>query len=123
MTLIIIVFGLMTLLAGVVLIVNPEAILGLLRSHLEKVSLQVLAVGVRVILGILLILYADASRYPLIIAIIGWLSIVAAATFSIIGRRRFVSLMTWALSLLNPYGRVGGLIAMGFGGFLVYAFV
>lgn len=123
MTSLIIAFGLMTFLAGVIIVVNPEIIFGIIRNNLEKVSLQVLAIGIRVVLGILLIQYASQSKFPTVIEIIGWLSIAAAVTFSLIGRRRFLSLMTWALSLLKPYGRVGGLIAMAFGGFLIYAFV
>ena len=123
MTSLIIFFGLVTFLAGVIIVVNPEIIFGLLRNNLEKVSLQVLAIGIRVVIGILLIQYASESKYPTIIEIIGWLSIAAAVTLSVIGRRHFLSLMSWAFSLLKPYGRVGGLFAMTFGGFLIYAFV
>jgi hypothetical protein len=112
----------MTFLAGVIIVVNPEIIFGLIRSNLEKISLQVLAIGIRVVIGILLILYASESKFPTIIEIIGWLSIVAAVIFSVIGRRHFLSLMSWAFSLLKPYGRVGGVFAMMFGGFLIYAF-
>ena len=123
MTSIIIIFGLIVFLAGVIIVVNPEIIFGLLRKNLEKVSLQVLAIGIRVVIGILLIQYASESKYPTIIEILGWLSIAAAVTFSVIGRRRFLSLMSWAFSLLRLYGRIGGLFAMAFGGFLVHAFV
>jgi len=31
--------------------------------------------------------------------------------------------MLWAFSLLKPYGRIGGLFAIAFGGFLVYAYI
>jgi hypothetical protein len=123
MTSIIIFFGLMVFLAGAIIVVNPEIIFGLLRNNLEKISLHVLAIGIRIVIGILLIQYASESRYPTIIEIIGWLSIAAAVIFSVIGRRRFLSLMSWAFALLKPYGRVGGLFAMAFGGFLVHAFV
>ena len=123
MTYIIILFGLATLLAGVVIVINPEAIFGVLRKHYEKVSLHVLAVVIRVVLGILLIFYASESKFPIIIEILGWLSLVAAFIFAIIGRQHFLNLMNWAFSLLKTYGRVGGVFAMVFGGFLVYAFV
>jgi hypothetical protein len=122
MTSLIISFGLLVFLAGVIIVVNPEIIFGFLRNNLEKVSLQVLAIGIRVVLGILLIHYAGQSKYPTIIEILGWLSLAAAVTFSVIGRRRFLRLMSWAFTLLRPYGRVGGLVAMAFGGFLVHAF-
>jgi hypothetical protein len=123
MTSIIIFFGLLVFLAGAIIVVNPEIIFGFLRDNLEKVSLNVFAIGIRVVLGILLIQYADESRYPAIIEILGWLSIAAALIFLVIGRRRFLSLMSWAFSLLKNYGRVGGLVTMAFGAFLVHAFV
>jgi hypothetical protein len=113
----------MTFLAGLIIVFDSEIIFGLLRKNLERVSLQVLAVGIRLVLGILLVRYADESKYPTIVEVLGWLSIAAAATFTVIGRQRFLSLMTWALSLLKPYGRIGGVFAMAFGGFLVHAFV
>jgi hypothetical protein len=123
MTPIIVFFGLLIFLAGIIIVINPDTIFGVLRNNLEKVSLHVLAVGVRVVIGILLILSASASKYPTIIAILGWLSLVAAATLFVIGRRRFLRLMCWALSLPQPYSRISGLVAMAFGGFLVHAFL
>jgi hypothetical protein len=58
MTSIIIFFGLLVFLAGAIIVVNPEIIFGFLRDNLEKVSLNVFAIGIRVVLGILLIQYA-----------------------------------------------------------------
>lgn len=123
MTSIILFFGLMVFLAGAIILVNPEIVFGLLRNNFEKVSLQFLAIGVRAVIGILLIQYANQSKYPIVIELLGWLSIAAAITLGVIGRRRFLSLMSWALSVLKKYGRVGGLFAMAFGGFFVHAFV
>lgn len=123
MTFIIMLFGLLVFLTGLIIVVNPELIFGVLRNNLDKVWLQIVAIGVRLIIGVLLILNAGASKYPIIIEIIGWLSIVAAVTFTVIGRRRFLAIMSWAFSLLKPYGQFGGLGAMAFGGFLVHAFL
>ena len=67
--------------------------------------------------------FSGASRYPFAIEIIGWISIIAAMFLSIIGRDNFKRLMSWALSLKKPFGRVGGFIAVCLGAFLVYAFV
>ena len=119
----IILFGVLTLLAGMVIVVNPDSVFGLLKQHVGSLALHVLAVGVRVLIGILLILEAESSRFPLVIEVIGWLSIIAAVVFALIGRCRFQRLMRWALSLAKPYGRIGGIIAIGFGAFIVYAFV
>ncbi len=123
MTALIILFGALILLAGSIIVINPDLIFGLLNRHANSLGLHVLAVVVRVIIGVLLIVEAEVSRFPLVIEIIGWLSIAAAAVFALIGRRNFLRLMNWALSLTKPYGRIGGMIAIGFGVFLIYAFV
>ncbi len=123
MTDIIIIFGALILIAGIVILLRPEIIFGFLRTKLDKPELQVLAVAVRLVLGILLIDQSNASRYPFVIEIIGWLSIVAAVLLGVMGRHNFKRLMFWALSLVRTYGRVAGVLATAFGSFLVYAFI
>ena len=123
MTILILIFGALTLLAGIIIIINPENIFGLFKKHTEKLELQILAIMVRLILGALLIYQSGASKYPLAIEIIGWLSIVAAIFFTVIGRNNFKRLISWALYLAKPFVRVGGVAAVCFGAFLVYAFV
>jgi len=123
MTLLIIIFGALTLLAGIVIVINPDIIFGFLRNNLDKLELHILAVVVRLVLGVLLIDQSNVSRFPFVIEIIGWLSIVAAIFFGAMGCRNFKRLMTWALSFLEKFGRVGGILAAAFGSFLIYAFV
>ncbi len=123
MALLIIIFGALTLLAGIVIVINPEIIFGLLRKKLGNLELHILAVVVRLVLGVLLIYQFNVSKFPFVIEIIGWLSIVAAIFFGVMGRRNFKRLMSWALSFLKTFGRVGGALAAAFGSFLIYAFV
>ena len=123
MTLLIIIFGALTLLAGIVIVINPEVIFGFLRRNLDKLELHVLAVVVRLVLGVLLIYQSNVSKFPFVIEIIGWLSIVAAIVLAVMGRRYFNRLMSWALSFVKTSGRVGGVLAMAFGAFLIYSFV
>jgi len=123
MTLLIILFGVLIMMAGIVIIINPETLFGFLRNNSEKLVLQVLAIIVRVMLGLLLIYQSSESRYPLVIEVIGWLSLAAAIFLAVIGRRNFSRLMSWALSFVKPYGRVGGILAAAFGAFLVHAFI
>ena len=123
MSVVIVIFGLLTLLVGMVIIINPEIVFGYLRRHLEKLGLHIIAIVVRLVLGALLIYLAGVSRFPLVIEVLGWLSIIAAITFAIIGRNNFINLISWAMSFQKPYGRVGGFIAVCLGAFLVYAFV
>lgn len=123
MTLFIMIFGALICVAGLVILVNPESIFGPIRRNSDGIGLQVLAVVVRLVLGVFLVLEADASRFPHLIEVLGWLSIFAALLLLVIGRARFKRLMTWSLSKVKPLGRPAGLLAMVFGAFLVYAFV
>lgn len=123
MTILIVIFGVLILMSGIFILLNPEAIFGYLRNNSEKLELHILAVVVRVVLGVLLIYQSGESKYPFVIEIIGWLSIVAAIILAVIGRRNFSRLMSWALSFVKPLGRVGGVLAAAFGAFLIYAFV
>jgi hypothetical protein len=123
MSILIIIFGALTLLAGMVIIANPEAIFGLLEKHIEKLWLQVVAVAVRLLLGILLIYLSSVSKYPIAIEIIGWLSIVAASVIALMGSGNFNRLIAWVLNLTRPIGRIGGVLAVIFGAFLIYAFI
>ena len=123
MTVLIIIFGALTLLAGIVIVINPEVIFGFLRNNLDKLVLHIIAVAVRLVIGVLLIYQSSVSKFPFVIEIIGWLSIVAAIFLSVMGRRNFNRLMSWALSLSKPLGHVGGVLAVAFGAFLIYAFV
>lgn len=123
MTLLIIIFGALTLLAGIIIVINPEIIFGFLRNNLERLVLHILAVVVRLFLGVLLIVQSSISKFPLAIEVIGWLSVVAALFLAVMGRRNFNQLMSWALTYVKSVGRVGGVLAMVFGTFLIYAFV
>ena len=123
MTIFIIVFGALTCLAGIVILINPEIVFGLLRKNSGKIELHVLAEAIRLVLGAFLIYQSGASKYPFVIEIIGWLSIAAAVFFAVMGRNNFIKLMAWALSQVKSLGRFGGVFASAFGAFLVYAFV
>ncbi|MDB4223238.1 hypothetical protein N9850_05665 [Granulosicoccus sp.] len=123
MTISIILFGTLVLLAGILLLVNPEIIFGFLRDSIENRAVHLIAVMVRLIFGILLITQSSVSRFPLGIEILGWVFIVAGCCLALIGRNKFRNLMSWVLIKFKPFGRLTGVIAIGFGGFLVYAFL
>ncbi len=123
MNYIIILFGAATLIAGIIIVINPETVFGPIRRNSEALSLHILAVVVRIVIGAALIIYAPESKYPTAILILGWVSIVAAAVLGIMGRTNFRRLMSWALGLSASFGRVGGFLAILFGGFLIHAVI
>ncbi len=123
MNYIIMLFGTATIVAGIIIVINPESVFGLMRRKLESLGLHILAVVVRIIIGVALIICAAESKYPTTILILGWISIVAASVLGIMGRTNFRRLMSWALSLKPSFGRIGGFLAILFGGFLIHAVV
>ena len=123
MNYIVILFGAATLVAGIIILINPETVFGLLHRKSDSLGMHILAVVVRIILGVALILCAAGSKYPTAILIIGWVSIAAAAVLGLIGRANFKKLMSWALGLTDSFGRISGFFAVLFGGFLIYAVI
>ena len=123
MNYIIMLFGAATIVAGIIIVINPESVFGLMRRKLESLGLHILAVVIRIIIGVALIMCAAESKYPTAILILGWISIVAASVLGIMGRTNFRRLMFWALSLKPSFGRIGGFLAILFGGFLIHAVV
>jgi hypothetical protein len=123
MNYIIVLFGTAIIVAGVIIVINPETVFGLIRRKSESLSLQILAVVMRIIIGVALIMWATESKYPTTILIIGWISIVAASVLGIMGRTNFRRLMSWTLSFSSSFGRIGGFLAILFGGFLIHAVV
>jgi len=119
----VIVFGVFLILAGVSLLLKPQFIFGILRSNLENVWLYVGAILVRLALGYLLISAAGISKYPAVITAIGWIGVIAAVVFLAIGLNRFRKLMSWVISVWEPYGRPGGIGSVLFGIFLIVAFL
>ena len=116
-------FGFTTAIAGIIIVINPDLVFGLLRRKLESFGLHILAVVLRIIIGVALIMYAEESKYPAAILVLGWISIVAASVLGIMGRTKFKRLMSWALSLKPYLGRIGGFFAILFGSFLIYVVV
>ena len=123
MSVLIIIFGALMLLAGITIIINPDSIFGLIKNNIEKLMLQITAIVVRLVLGALFIYYSGISKYPLAIEILGWLFIFAAVILTVIGRNNFMRVISWLLPLTKPLGRVAGVFAVCFGAFVIYAFI
>lgn len=123
MTILIIIFGILMLLAGILLLSNPDIIFKVLRENADKPWLHIAAVLVRLLLGSLLLFQASISKLPVTMEIIGWLAIFAAIVLMVIGRNNFKRLITWVFSLFKPFSTIGGMLALCFGTLLIYAFV
>ena len=123
MNYVIILFYTATIVAGIIIVINPEMVFGLIRKNLDSLGMHILTVVVRAILGVALIMCAAESKYLTAVLILGWITIVAAFFFGIMGRTNFKRYISWALSLPNSFRRIGGFLAILFGGFLVHVVV
>ncbi|MBT8085811.1 MAG: hypothetical protein HKN35_04215 [Woeseia sp.] len=122
MTLILIFFGFLVIFVGGVMIVRPIIVADLLKNNTDKLALHVLGVVVRLLLGGLLLYFGNVSKFPHVMQVLGWISLAAGVVLALMGRQRFIRLMDWAMSLVDPYLRIAGVFAALFGAFLVYAF-
>jgi hypothetical protein len=114
-------FAAATTIAGIVMVFNPDTLFNPIRKRYTAPGMHVLAVLLRIILGIALVSCAPASRYPILIQIIGWITLLAALVLGVMGRANFKHLVAWALGMPGSFLRVGGLVAAFFGAFLIYA--
>lgn len=123
MTILIFAFATFMLLVGLIIIINPSMIFKIIRKNSSKIWLYTVAILARLLLGILLVYQASASKFPPAIDLLGWIIIVSAIIFILIGRKKFMRLISWATKLVRPFSRFAGVLAIVFGGFLIYAFV
>jgi hypothetical protein len=121
MQILIILFGLLIIAMAGWMAVKPETFTAFLLRHAGSLWMHLLAAGVRIVMGIALILYADWSRFPLALEILGWIAVTAGVVLGFTPPSRFESLVRWAFNRLGKYARAAAVLAVLFGGFLIYA--
>ncbi len=123
MTTAVLIIGLLMALAGLIIVFKPALFFDPLKKHQESTGLWLLAVVVRILVGLLLVNAAPATKYPLMLEILGWLAIGAAVVIAAMGRTRFARLAGRLLEMADTLGRISGVFAIAFGAFLAYATV
>ena len=78
------------------------------------------AIIVRLLLGMVLILLAPDTRFPVIFMVLGALSILSAIIIQFVGRNRINLLMTWIVRLPPLSIRLWLLLGIAFGSLLIY---
>jgi len=115
-------FGMLLLLAGISLLINSEIIIGWIEDNAKNTLLYFSAIVARLVFGLLFIIAAKESKYPGAIKILGYLFIIAAIIFIFIGQESFQNFISSLVPIAKPYAPVSGLLSIAFGGFLIYAF-
>lgn len=122
LTALIVIFGALTLLTGIVITIYPEAALTSVLVDFDKVKFHILSAAVRLVLGIVLITQASESAFPIIVQTIGCFCLAIAFSLTVMGRRNFDILITKVSQALIRFGRLVGAFTIVFGAFLIYAF-
>ncbi|WP_297760517.1 hypothetical protein [uncultured Muriicola sp.] len=115
-------FGILMLLLGISLLIKPEIIISWIENNMENTSLYITAIVVRLVFGILFIVAANESRYTGVIKFFGYLFILAAIILIFIGQENFKHFISSLIPEVVPFAPLSGLLAIAFGGFLIYAF-
>jgi len=118
-----IVFGVFSVLVGLLILARPSVVTRFLLANKERPFVHISAVMARLVLGAALVITATASKFPVILLWLGWLTIAAGLVMAFIGRVRFGRMLSWVERISQRFGRVGGLVAALFGLFLVYAYL
>lgn len=116
-------FGLLMILASVLLFIDPNIILDFILSNRESSWIYFFAIVVRIILGAALLKTAAVSRFPLAFRIIGYIALAAALVFIVIGHEQFQHVMATLVGYFEDIGGWIGIIALVFGVFLMYGLV
>ena len=119
---IIIIFGILLILAGLSLVVDPTIVFNFITEKGGNLWLYISAIVVRLLIGVFLILTAASSKYPGLIRVFGFIFVIAAFVLIFMGQSSFVDLISTLIPEFRPLGRIGGLLSMAFGGFFVYAY-
>jgi hypothetical protein len=117
----IILFNVLILATAGFMAFRPRQFTDSLLKLADSVWMHIMAAAARIAIGIALVLYADHSRFPLALHILGWLAIVAGVIFIFVPREKFIELVHWAFNRFAPYTRFAALAAALFAGFLIYA--
>ena len=121
MSYVIILFGLLIAVLSLYILFRPKESLAYFSANAGSMGLYIAAIAVRVGMGLVLILYADQSRYPEAFQIIGAFILVAGVILALIGQGRFERLVKWAMGLFGKMARVAGLLGLVLGLFFIYS--
>lgn len=106
---------------GAALFLRPPLLRKIVATVAEDYRRVVMALGIRLGLGLLLIWAAEASRWPTVVYVIGVLAVLAAVIGFAMGRRRLLEFLAWAGGRSDTTVRAWAVAAGAFGVVLAVA--
>ena len=122
MEFIFVIFGAMFVAMGVLMTLTPGALIAWLSRNAAERALFIAAIGVRAVLAVVFLAFADLSAYPLVFQIIGLLGAAGALFVLLLGPGSFADLLAWLAEAIPRYVYVieGPLVVM-LGAFIIWA--
>jgi hypothetical protein len=92
-----------------------------LLNKLGTVWMTLLAGGVRIGMGWVMLQAVPISRFPRTFEVLGWLFIIAGVVILLIPPRRLQQFARWAFERFRGFAALGGLAGIALAAFLAYA--
>jgi hypothetical protein len=120
MVLLVQIFAAFIVLMGLTLLIAPAKLVGVVTTLFDGKAGLWVAVGLRLVIGVLLVLTAPQSRFPFVFWLIGLIAIVAAVVAVVMGQDRIRNFVMWWVRKPPTFLRLWSLIAIAFGAFIFY---
>lgn len=112
-------FGVLVFAIGVYGVVEPEGVVRTVRAWGPARRLRV-AIGVRLVMGVVFLLAAEACRHPTVITVFGALALLAALLLPLFGSERLDRMIDWWFDRPVGFLRLWFGVGLLFAGFLVW---
>ena len=113
--------ALFTIIVGMMGLIDPDSVTTVRRLYFATPVALYAAGAVRVVMGLVLILYAPASRAPKTLRALGALMCMQALAATLLGPDRARGVLEWETMQGNALLRVGAAVALAIGCFLAFA--
>jgi hypothetical protein len=113
--------ALITIVIGFVGLISPDRLTVVRRLYFATPVRLYAAGGVRVAMGLVIILYAPASRAPKTLRALGALMCMQALAATLMGPDRARAVLEWETMQRTALLRVGAAVALASGGFIAFA--
>ena len=118
---IIITFGIFIIVAGFIMLFNPQKARVTLRKFASTNFINYTEITIRLLVGIALILYSDFCKFPEAFKILGWFMLITALILYFVPRKLHHKFSTGSADIIKPiYFRFISPFAFLFGGLIIY---
>jgi hypothetical protein len=113
-------FGALMAILSVVMIINPGYWARGIVTFSQAAWFHPFEILSRLVFGVLFINFADQTRYPTLILIIGYVLVAVAVGLSLTPPSKHRRFALWSAKKFEPFFRPSGVASLAFGVFLVY---